>query len=305
GLVELDAEAIASRLRGKTSAREVEGALRILAQAGAMRTDPEEGGAVEVRLLATPARIKAELSSEPLDIGLLRALWRVAGDALSDGATVDLDRLPPGFGGAHGAIPILDRLERRQFLEWRRLGGGTRVIRSGRGLAAFDIDWATLDRRRRAELAKLDTMQQYAYTKGCRRFFVLRYFGDPAARPDCGGCDNCLGTHRPLAQPAPKPAKRVKGARTGARVGVRETPPEEEVSLDGEEVALLGRLKALRTSIAREERVPPYVVFPDRALNAMVVRRPRSLTGLSEIPGVGPARLDRYGDRFLQVLRGD
>ena len=40
---------------------------------------------------------------------------------------------------------------------------------------------------------KLDAMQRYAYTKRCRRAFVLRYFGDPAARPECGACDNCLG----------------------------------------------------------------------------------------------------------------
>jgi len=304
GLVDVDPEELARRLRTKTTAREVEGALRILAQAGAMRTDPEDGGAVQIRLLATPARIKAELSGEPMEIGLLRALWRAAGDALNDGAIVNLDGLPPGFGGAMGTIPLLESLERRQFLTWRRVGGGTRVASHRRGLGGFAIDWAMLDRRRRAELAKLDTMQQYAYTKGCRRFFVLRYFGDPAARQSCGGCDNCLGTHRPLAQPAPKPERRPARARRGAGGGeTREPLPDDQVALDGEELALLGRLKALRTSIAREERVPPYVVFPDRALNAMALRRPRSLATLSEIPGVGPARLDRYGDRFLELLR--
>ena len=105
--------------------------------------------------------------------------------------------------------------------------------------------------------------------------------------------------------PAPKPARRAtKSGRVGGRAGVREPAVEDEVALDGDGVALLGRLKALRTSIAREERVPPYVVFPDRSLNAMAARRPRSLAMLSEIPGVGPARLDRYGDRFLELLRG-
>src|SRR3712207_9536645 len=71
----------------------------------------------------------------------------------------------------------------------------SRVTDPAKRLDAYSIDWATLERRRRADLAKLDTMQQYAYTRTCRRAFVLRYFGDPAARGSCSGCDNCLGTH--------------------------------------------------------------------------------------------------------------
>jgi ATP-dependent DNA helicase RecQ len=307
GLVDLDPERLAGRMRGKTSAREIEGALRILSQAGAVRTDPEDGARVHVRLLATPARIKAELTDDALEIGLLRSLWRAAGDALQDGASVDLHELPPGFGGAMGALPLLEGLERRQFLTWRRLGGGTRVISSRKGLAGFPIDWAALDRRRRAELSKLDTMQQYAYTKTCRRSLILRYFGDPAARPKCEGCDNCLGTRRE-ASSSSMPAFRPKG-RAGTKdsrkglVRVRESAPEDDVSLDPDGIELLGRLKGLRTHIAREEKVPPYVVFSDRTLTAMAARRPGSLRSLADLPGVGPVKLDKYGHRFLAVLK--
>src|SRR5439155_15641325 len=127
-----------------------------------------------------------------------RALWRAAGSALEDGAAVDLDGLPPGFGGVSGVTSLLDALQGRQFLAWQRVGGGS-AMEPKRELDSFAIDWATLDRRRRAELAKLDAMQQYAYLRTCRRGFVLRYFGDPAARPRCAGCDNCLGTHVEVA----------------------------------------------------------------------------------------------------------
>ena len=141
---------------------------------------PEAGARVLVRLLATPARIKRELGeNDSLELGILRAMWRVAGDALNDGAPIDLDGLPPGFGGGSGAMPLLDALRDRQFVEWKRLGGGAALAKPGKPLTAFPIDWATIDRRRRADLQKLDAMQQYAYTKGCRRGFVLRYFGDP------------------------------------------------------------------------------------------------------------------------------
>jgi ATP-dependent DNA helicase RecQ len=59
----------------------------------------------------------------------------------------------------------------------------------------------------------------------------------------------------------------------------------------------------LRRTIATEEQVPAYVVFPDRTLAEMAVRRPRTRSALSGIRGVGPAKLDRYGERFLVVVR--
>jgi ATP-dependent DNA helicase RecQ len=49
--------------------------------------------------------------------------------------------------------------------------------------------------------------------------------------------------------------------------------------------------------------VPAYVVFPDRTLAEMAVRRPRSLAALAEVRGVGPAKLDKYGERFLEAVR--
>ncbi|MBA3890077.1 MAG: RecQ family ATP-dependent DNA helicase, partial [Gemmatimonadaceae bacterium] len=200
GRVSGDAERLARLVRGKVTSREVEGALRVLASAGAYRNDPESGAVVHLRMLATPERVKRELDAASLELGLLRALWRMAGAALQAGTLVDLDRLPPGFGGAAGALPVLEQLRGGQFIDWARTDGGPRLVNAERPLATFPLDWAGLDRRRSAELAKLDTMQQYAYTRGCRRGFVLRYFGDPAATATCGNCDICLGTHVPQSR---------------------------------------------------------------------------------------------------------
>ena len=61
-------------------------------------------------------------------------------------------------------------------------------------------------------------------------------------------------------------------------------------------------LKDKRTQLAREQGVPPYVIFHDSTLLEMLNRRPTSLTELAKISGVGQAKLDRYGDAFLQVL---
>jgi ATP-dependent DNA helicase RecQ len=66
---------------------------------------------------------------------------------------------------------------------------------------------------------------------------------------------------------------------------------------------LLERLRALRSGIARAEQVPAYVVFADRTLMEMAVRRPKSPYALGEIKGVGPVKIEKYGERFLELLR--
>jgi len=207
---DLDAAAIAESLPGKVNDREVESALRILTVAGALQPDQRSESHIEIRLLATPERIKRELSGDrSTERELLRALWRiVGGDRLNDGVTLDLAAIPAAFGGARAAGSLLDALQRDQFVAWRRLGAGDRVRDRRRPLSAFPIDWDVLDRRRRADLAKLDSVQSYAYTRSCRRGFVLRYFGDPAARKACGGCDNCVAT------PGKSPRELAHGRRT-------------------------------------------------------------------------------------------
>jgi ATP-dependent DNA helicase RecQ len=307
GMLQIDAGAIAASLPGKVSDREVESALRLLVQAKVVTSDPESGSLARVRLLATPERIKRELGADrAMELGLLRALWRMSGAALHDGITVDMNGLPPGFNGAVGTMPLLDALQDTQFLEWQRLGGGDRLTNPKRPLSAWPIDWNALDRRRKAELAKLEAVQQYAYASGCRRGFVLRYFGDPAAGRDCGGCDNCLGTHATRAKATPATAHPGEKKRTRAAGAARTAaapPGDVELVASPEDARVLERLRALRTSIAREEKVPAYVVFADRTLLEMAVRRPKSPYALGEIRGVGPMKIDRYGQRFLDLLR--
>ena len=66
---------------------------------------------------------------------------------------------------------------------------------------------------------------------------------------------------------------------------------------------LFEALRAERKRLASEGGVPPYVVFHDSVLRAMVEVRPASRAELGRVPGVGDAKLERYGDAFLQVLR--
>jgi ATP-dependent DNA helicase RecQ len=303
GGVDLSPDDIASRLKTKAGGRDVESALRILTQGRAYAVNAEQGSRVLVRLLATPARIKRELGdSDSLELGILRAMWRVAGESLSDGASIDLAGLPPGFGGASRSVPLLDELQSRQFIEWRRSGAGAVLTSPKKPLTAFRIDWAAIDRRRKADLQKLDAMQQYAYTKGCRRGFVLRYFGDPAARPSCEGCDNCLGLRVEVERNA---AQSMRGSSQAKRRRAADADREADEApiISGADEALLARLRDLRRTIARQDQVPAYVVFTDRTLAEMAVKRPSTEVGLGKIRGVGPAKLEKYGERFLAAVR--
>ena len=62
-------------------------------------------------------------------------------------------------------------------------------------------------------------------------------------------------------------------------------------------------LRDLRRDIAKEQGVPAYVIFHDKTLAAMAAHRPTSEEHLLRISGVGEAKLERYGERFLAAIR--
>ncbi len=65
---------------------------------------------------------------------------------------------------------------------------------------------------------------------------------------------------------------------------------------------LFEALRALRLKLAREQAVPPYVIFNDATLREMAERRPTSLAVLGTVGGVGTRKLSQYGEAFLEVL---
>lgn len=66
---------------------------------------------------------------------------------------------------------------------------------------------------------------------------------------------------------------------------------------------LFEALRQLRLQTAREEEVPPYVVFSDRALQEMAVYFPQNQQEFAKINGVGPIKWVKYGEKFLEVVR--
>jgi ATP-dependent DNA helicase RecQ len=66
---------------------------------------------------------------------------------------------------------------------------------------------------------------------------------------------------------------------------------------------LFDALRERRREIAKDQGVPPYVIFHDSTLREMASLRPQDRHALSEITGVGARKLDAYGDAFLEVIR--
>lgn len=80
--------------------------------------------------------------------------------------------------------------------------------------------------------------------------------------------------------------------------------PKKVVQLSDEAAdSLFEALRELRTDLASEAGVPPYVVFSDSTLKEMSQQRPQNRLAFLEIKGVGQSKLDKYGEAFLAVIK--
>ena len=131
---------------------------------------------------------------------------------------------------------------------------------------------------------RLREMTFYAAGQGCLRARILRYFGEEAG--PCGHCGGCLAA-APQPAAAPRPQRRLDGT------------PVPQPGLSG---ALFMRLSDLRRRIAREQKVPPFVIFTNATLRDMAVKRPRTRQEMLRVMGVGDNKMARYGDRFLREI---
>ncbi len=153
----------------------------------------------------------------------------------------------------------------------------------------------------------LSAMIGYAMSESCLRARVLCYFGQDASSlgagdgsAGCGGCSVCLGSSADEYLRAARPRRAFGASGSSGSYRTRELPSETEVT--DEDERLFQRLRALRKQLADEYSVRPYMVFSDATLRAMVRRRPANVEELLEVSGVGRAKLQRYGDAFLEEI---
>lgn len=91
-----------------------------------------------------------------------------------------------------------------------------------------------------------------------------------------------------------KPRPRVRSASRSASPAAAEIPAEQQ--------DLWNDLRKLRSELAREQGMPPYIIFQDTTLLGMMQAMPKDLHEMSKIPGVGTSKLDRYGEQFLEII---
>ena len=139
-----------------------------------------------------------------------------------------------------------------------------------------------------------------------RQLTSLGYLQSPAeARGGlCFGAEDLVRpllraeTRLELALPPPQKQRRPRGAASsGTGAGTADL-----IAPDSVDDALLTALKNWRREQARQQGVPPYVVFHDRTLVELAACRPSDLEALSGVGGIGAAKLERYGEALLAVL---
>jgi ATP-dependent DNA helicase RecQ len=102
-----------------------------------------------------------------------------------------------------------------------------------------------------------------------------------------------------LRAPTQAVALTTSRARRGAGTG--EGSPVQTIVKDSDR-ALFEALRLKRMDIARQQNLPPYVIFHDKTLIELAAMRPKSRADMANVPGIGESKLDRYGPAFLSVI---
>jgi len=122
----------------------------------------------------------------------------------------------------------------------------------------------------------------------------LRMSSAETCRPVLRG-EQTVSLREPAAARMTRELKRERRRKVEQNV---DTIYDEEID------AMFQTLRALRLKLAKEQNVPPYVIFHDTTLLALAKKRPTNLATMSDIPGIGKAKLERYGDVFLKAVNG-
>ncbi len=130
---------------------------------------------------------------------------------------------------------------------------------------------------------------------------IRQMLGRDLVRPDPerhGGLVITETAHPVLRGEVPVILRRDLIARARVQPVVREQVSEEDAPL-------FAALKAKRRELAEAQRVPAYVIFPDKTLIEMVSIRPMTLDQMARVSGIGAKKLESYGRQFLEVIAGE
>ncbi len=87
------------------------------------------------------------------------------------------------------------------------------------------------------------------------------------------------------------------------RLSIQKAAPKRKVNyFDDYDVEVYDKLRELRSTIASENGIPPYIVFSDKTLKDLSAKKPANKEEMLEVHGIGEVKYDRYGEAFLELL---
>jgi DNA helicase II / ATP-dependent DNA helicase PcrA len=207
-----------------------------------------------------------------------------------------------GSGGEVGMAEFLEEMGRRAAQEAEGTGGGVNLLtyHRAKGLE-FDavllpaVEEGVLPIRQASTPAEVAEERRLLYV-GLTRARVHLWLSWAARRAGPSGREQSRKPSRFLDDLVPPGAGRVRPRAVAS--GMTRTG-RASVRADG---PLAEQLRAWRRKRAEADGVPAYVVFNDRTLAALTERQPRSRGELLAIEGIGPSKLDRYGEELLALL---
>lgn len=150
------------------------------------------------------------------------------------------------------------------------------------GDVASDMQKTANDQR------KLQQMINYCETDKCLREFILSYFGDTTPCI-CNKCSNCVVVED-------------EEEKTYVETGKKRKKAAQLAGLNELGVALFEKLRSVRTELAAEKSVPPYIICSDKTLKDMCAKLPRDKEQLADVYGMGEQKIQNYGEAFVTAV---
>lgn len=150
------------------------------------------------------------------------------------------------------------------------------------GDVASDMQKTANDRR------KLQQMINYCETDKCLREFILSYFGDTTPCI-CNKCSNCVVVEDEEEE-------------TYVETGKKRKKAAQLAGLNELGAALFEKLRSVRTELAAEKSVPPYIICSDKTLKDMCAKLPRDKEQLADVYGMGEQKIQNYGEAFVMAV---
>lgn len=150
------------------------------------------------------------------------------------------------------------------------------------GDVASDMQKTANDQR------KLQQMINYCETDKCLREFILSYFGDTTPCI-CNKCSNCVVVEDEEEE-------------TYVETGKKRKKAAQLAGLNELGAALFEKLRSVRTELAAEKSVPPYIICSDKTLKDMCAKLPRDKEQLADVYGMGEQKIQNYGESFVTAV---